>query len=114
MLFRPEEKRRYQRVRFCAPVRFSVKVEPLYGGSLSCDLSEGGLRMHFADFIPKGTEIGLEVPLNTSSVLECRGKVAWVEKAAQMDRYQVGVEFIETSSSAEGQNRLKNFLSQQR
>ena len=106
-----DEKRQFHRVHRAHPVRFELKDPKLFGGCLSCDLSQGGIRVQFNDFVPLNTEMTLQIQLSDESVVECPCRVAWVEKSRFGDRYQAGLEFVEGGSMQDSQRKIHRFLS---
>ena len=91
---KPDEKRKFERVRFAEALEFQEKTSQLMGGCLGCDLSEGGIKIHFNEFIPINTEIDLTLKLkNRPGVVTVSGKVVWVSQVAFSDRYLLGLEF---------------------
>ncbi|MBF0478778.1 MAG: PilZ domain-containing protein [Candidatus Omnitrophica bacterium] len=105
-MFAQYEKRQSNRIRFHEPVQYQLKKPGHFGGCLSCDLSVGGLQINFSQFVPVGTEMLLTVPLGREQIVECEGKVAWVEQLAD-DRFHVGVKFVQDTFSSKV---LKKFL----
>ena len=105
------ERRSFCRFHCANPVRFQFKDPKRFGGTLSCDLSEGGLRLHMSDFVPLNTEITLQIQLADESIVECPCRVAWVEKNRFSDRYQAGLEFIESGSILDSKKKIRGFLS---
>ena len=87
------EKRRYRRIPLRQPVQFQSQHSALEGGSLSCDLGEGGVRVDMYDFLPLNTEVTLEIRLAVERVIEYVGRVVWIQKFPFAERYQVGLEF---------------------
>ncbi|VAX37565.1 hypothetical protein MNBD_UNCLBAC01-1952 [hydrothermal vent metagenome] len=85
--------RKFKRIALNAPVQFERKDILQSGGSLSHNICSGGIRINFNEFVPLQTEILLEVQLASKQILECFGKVVWVEKERYNDHYQVGIEF---------------------
>jgi c-di-GMP-binding flagellar brake protein YcgR len=108
------EKRNFHRFDSTQPVRYQLKDPTQFGGSLSCDLSEGGIRLHLSDFIPLNTELTLTLQLADQSIVECPCRVAWVEKNRFSDRYQAGLEFVEADSMLDSQRKIHGFLSRQK
>jgi len=104
------EKRRYRRIELRQPIQFQSQSSPLGGGSLSCDLSEGGVRVDMFDFLPLGTELTLQVRLAPEKIVEYVGRVVWARKYPFADRYQVGVEFSEDKSFLAAKRQLHGFL----
>ena len=105
-----EEKRQHQRIKFAEPVQFYSKDHFLTGGTLACDLSETGIRINVNEFIPVGKELILNINLGIEEIAECMGLVVWVSKLAYNERYQVGVEFLPTTSSLESKSRIQEFV----
>ncbi|MBF0484656.1 MAG: PilZ domain-containing protein [Candidatus Omnitrophica bacterium] len=108
-MFTHFEKRRYRRLWFHEPVEYHLAGSGHSGGCLSSDLSEGGLRMNFGDFVPVGTKMLLSIPLGHNRVFDCEGKVVWVENIAESDRCNLGVEFVPDTYSP---TMIKEFLEQ--
>ena len=106
-------RRRFHRFHRAQPVRFQLKDPSRFGGSLSCDLSEGGIRVHLSEFIPLNTELTVSIQLSDESIMECPCRVAWVEKNRCGERYQVGLEFVEADSILDSQRKIHGFLSRQ-
>ena len=72
--------RQFKRMRLSESVKIHFKDQPEPSGSLSCDISEGGVKINYHDFIPINTEVGLEVTMEDLSVIQCTGRVVWVQK----------------------------------
>ena len=75
-----DERRSFYRVHSAQPVRFQLKDPKQFGGCLSCDLSQGGIRVQLSDFIPLNSEMTLQIQLSDESVVDYPCRVAWVEK----------------------------------
>ena len=104
------EKRHAKRVDFKEPIGFQFKDPTQFGGCLGCDLSESGLRVNFSDFVPLGTELLIQLTLAGKRVVERMGKVVWVQKFPFMDRYQVGLQFLNDRPISGSQQEIKNFV----
>jgi len=78
---------------------------------LSGDLSKGGVRVRVDDFIPLDTELTLRIWLNDEEVVECAGRIVWIEKARFGDSYQAGLEFAGNDSVLGVQKIVYGFLS---
>lgn len=88
------EKRRFRRIRFAEAVHYQIKETNHFGGCLASDLSEGGMRINFNDFVPVHTEFLLQAKLEDKPhILDLRGRVKWLQKIPYSDRYHVGLEF---------------------
>ncbi len=97
-----KERRRYPRW----DARFPVKIRELgekgfYAGSLSRDISAGGIKIITDKFIPKGTQLALELFLeNRKRLINAKARVAWLEQLPYRDdSYNVGLEFEEINPS---------------
>ena len=111
--YNESEKRNFHRFHRTRPVRYQLKDPNRFGGSLSCDLGEGGIRVHLGDFIPVNTELTLSIQLADESIVDCPCRVAWVEKNRFGDRYQAGLEFVEADSILDSRRKIHGFLSRQ-
>ena len=89
-----EEKRRFPRITFKAPIHYQVRGRSEFSNAVSSDLSLGGLNFVTDKFIAPRTSVGLEVDV-LSRILSPIGRVAWLSPLAHSDRYKVGVEFLE-------------------
>lgn len=104
------EKRRHRRIQLHQPVRFQATDSVLEGGSLSCDLSEGGVRIDVYNFVPLGAALTLQIRLAVERIVEYAGRVVWVRKFPFADRYQVGLEFSEDKSFLASKRQLHDFI----
>ena len=108
-----DERRSFHRFNRAQLVRFQLKDPSQFGGSLSCDLSQGGARVHLSDFMPVNTELTLQIQLTDQNIVECSCRVAWVKKNRFSDRYQAGLEFVQADSILDSQRKIHGFLSRQ-
>ena len=108
-----EDRRVFRRSILDSPVRFQLKDPKQFGGCLSCDISEGGMRVRFGDFVSLGTEISVNVKLASVRMIECLGKVVWVKKFPFMDRYEVGLEFCDFGSIYDSKNEIYRYVQTQ-
>jgi len=92
------EKRKFIRFTHKQPVEFQFHDAGCLTGSLTGDLSAGGLRILLNDFIPLNTELMLHIWLDDGRVVESVGRVAWVRKNRFNDNYQAGLEFSANQS----------------
>jgi len=104
------ERRQYTRYIHKEPVQFQFKDPRSYGGCLSYDLGQGGIRIHLTDFVPLNTEIILRIKLDEENVVDCSGYVTWVEKIRFGDYYQAGLKFVGDDAAAEVQKMINQFL----
>jgi len=93
-LDQPQEKRQFTRFSFRQPVLINRGEWQAEEGSLSGDVSEGGIRLSVNDFIPVGAPMMLEITLpDASEIIPVDGKVAWIRFLPYSERYQIGVQF---------------------
>lgn len=109
-----DEKRNFRRFCHTGPVQFQFKDPNRFGGWLSCNLSEGGIRVYLNDFIPLNTELTLQVRLADETIMDCTGRVVWVEKNRFGDNYQAGLEFTDSKAVSGTQRKTYEFLSHHR
>lgn len=95
------ERRQSPRVETSIPVRYKVfrdGAEAAGTGSVTCDLSTGGLRFIANEFLSTACRLTLELDLPAlTQPIKAVSKVAWIQKANGGDdsRYTVGSQFME-------------------
>src|SRR3989338_8112893 len=94
-----DNKRRFKRIGFREPVSYQTIQGSHFGGCLGLDLSAGGLRFYFSDFLAPQTEMVFNFPLRYQYRASINGKVAWVQKLPHSEQYQIGVEFDRTTEN---------------
>ncbi|MCM8814043.1 MAG: PilZ domain-containing protein [Candidatus Omnitrophica bacterium] len=86
---------------------FSVQVRPFRNGfnphiyhALSQDVSETGIKLNSFDFFSINARLFMEL-LIAEHVVPVRsvGRVVWIERISYQDRYKLGVDFSELTSS---------------
>lgn len=95
------ERRRFQRVETHIPVKYRKLREGAGqegSGSLSRDLSQGGVHFRTNEFISMACRLILEldIPMLTRPI-KAISKVAWIRKANSGNDYEVGNQFLEIS-----------------
>jgi hypothetical protein len=96
-----EDKRRYQRIATHIPVKYR-KLRDAEGqmsqGTITKNLSEGGVRFKSAEFISRACRLVLELdmPMFTKPV-KAISKVAWIKKSPTTDDFDIGNQFLEIS-----------------
>ena len=105
-----EENRKYKRVTFREPIRYSDSPFNVGAGSLSCDLSEGGLRCYSEEFIPLNSEMTMELKLENSQKVQLKGQVVWVQRVPHAERYQVGIKFNESERNLLPRRQIQSYL----
>ena len=104
------EKRRHRRIGLRQSIQFQAQNSVLEGGSLSCDLSESGVRVDVYEFLPLGTELTLRIRLAVEKIVEYVGRVVWVRKYPFADRYQAGLEFSGDKTFLVAKRQLHEFI----
>jgi c-di-GMP-binding flagellar brake protein YcgR len=106
-----KEKRRYPRVNARLPLQYKDIQRPIetYSGTLSRDVSEGGIRFVSNEFLSIFTRLLLEVSIpSLSRPLKAISKVSWIQKAPLSNQYNVGVQFMDMAE--EDKNQLASFV----
>lgn len=93
------EKRRFQRIDSNLPLRYkNLKAATVPMGSLTKDISEGGIRFKTNEFISLACRLVVEVTLPTvSRPIKAISKVAWIRKLSSGEQYELGNQFLEIS-----------------
>jgi len=93
------ERRRFQRVDSNLPVRYkNIKTATVPMGSLTKDISEGGIRFKTNEFISLACRLVVEITLPTvQRPIKAISKVAWIRKLSSGDQYELGNQFLEIS-----------------
>ncbi|MBF0385654.1 MAG: PilZ domain-containing protein [Candidatus Omnitrophica bacterium] len=105
-----DDKRKFMRYRLHNPVRYELKDPGQFGGSLSCDIGEGGMKMFFNDFIPLNSELFMQVFLSPKKIVECKGRVVWIRKVAHSERFEAGLEFSVLDSVIDFRKHMNEFV----
>ncbi len=111
-----EERRRFQRISFREAVQFSLEARHGFGGCLAQDISEGGLKIHFEDFVPINKDISFKLRLGTkpgARIIDVMGKVVWIAMTPYSDRYQLGIQFSPTDSYVHAQQEIYEYVTTQ-
>lgn len=104
------EQRAYRRVEHSEPVRYEFKDPDHFGGCVSYDISEGGIKLRLHEFVALGTELVLNIHLTPDRMVECMGKVVWVRQLPYVDQYQVGIEFEDIDSIIDSRSRIHQYI----
>ena len=114
-----DERRKYQRLNWSVEVQwkkdFGVpgNVDGAQNTSTSKDISAGGIRLILREGVQAGDILELEIRLSADKTIQCKGKVAWVEKfvitgADEETKYEGGVQFLDMSDEVKIQ--INNFI----
>lgn len=104
------ERRNFKRFRLAQPVQCRLNDLESEHGSLSCDISEGGIRLNIAQFLPLNAEIPLQIKLDAERIFECRGRVMWIQRIPFSERYQAGLEFIKDEDFIHASHRIQDWI----
>lgn len=104
------EKRKFDRYSHKEPVEIQLRDKGVPAGSLSGDLSGGGVRIYINAFMPLNAEVTLQIKLIDGRVIECGARVVWVRKNRFNDSYQAGLEFIGDRSVVNVQRVISGYL----
>ena len=100
----PREKRQFSRFPFRQPVFINRGEWEAEEGSLSGDISEGGIRLSVNEFIPVGKILTLEVSLpDESKMTPVNGHVVWTSFLPYSERYQIGIQFDPQQNSSKSE-----------
>jgi c-di-GMP-binding flagellar brake protein YcgR len=98
------EKRKHGRIGLSVPLRYQELRGNTYlsKGTLTKDLSEGGVRFNTDAFIPLSAHLVVEMSLpRTMKAVKTIAKVAWIRKLPHGDNYEVGNHFLAMSGEDE-------------
>lgn len=98
------EKRRFQRIDSSLPLRYkNIKTATVPMGSLTKDISEGGIRFKTNEFISLACRLVVEITLPTvQRPIKAISKVAWIRKLSSGEQYELGNQFLEISKEDKG------------
>lgn len=106
-----EDKRRYKRVESALPVQFR-NLRGTGGsitGSLSHNISEGGVCLMSKDFISLACRLVVEINLpELSKPIKAISKIAWIKKIPTKEQYVLGNQFLEMTK--EDKAHVINFV----
>jgi c-di-GMP-binding flagellar brake protein YcgR len=95
-----DEKRRFPRIPSDFPVKYRDlnKPETEYRGTVSKNISEGGVRFRTDRFISLACRLVVELNLPSEArPIRAVSKITWIKKLPAGDDYEVGNQFLEIS-----------------
>lgn len=106
-----EEKRKFPRLSSRFPLKYKdlrkANEEPR--GTVSKNISEGGLRFRSDRFISLACRLVVEINLpELEKSVKAVSKIAWIKKLPAGDDYEVGNQFLEISR--EDKKTIRNFI----
>lgn len=110
MMLSNDEKRKFKRINFREPVQLCEKDLMHTRGTLSCDLSEGGVRVVTNDFIPLDMEFIVTIPMHREGYIECPAKVVWINELRYSERFQAGIMFHEDHTFTPIKKQLRELI----
>lgn len=95
------DNRKFERILGDAEISYRVVAHNQTQGTLSKDISEGGIRFFCNDFIPLGTKLRLRVLIRAIPYsFQALGETRWIKEASGGTRYEIGVEFTDIPNEA--------------
>ena len=103
-----ENKRGYKRFHCAEAVEYGDSSYNAQG-SLSSDISLGGIRLTVHQFVPIGAPLKMQINFShLMRIIHVEGRVVWFKEISYGDSYQIGIEFLPDSDS---QDSLMQVLS---
>lgn len=106
-----KERRRFSRINARLPLQYKDIQRPIetYSGTLTRDISEGGVRFISNEFLSIFTRLLLEISVPSfSRPIKVISKVAWIQKFPRTNQYNVGVQFMDVTE--EDKKHLASFI----
>lgn len=110
MVIKPEEKRRFPRIKLRTPIHWRVRGLPESDNGICDNVSIGGASFICNRFVAPETSMMLEINV-LSRILHPVAKVTWANPLPHSDRNTVGVEFVELDPREK--NYLNDFITMQ-
>ncbi|NQT90327.1 MAG: PilZ domain-containing protein [Candidatus Omnitrophica bacterium] len=107
-----KERRRFPRVGARVPLQFKdiQRTIETYSGTLTKDISTGGVRFTSNEFLSIFTRLLVEASVPSfSRPIKAISKVAWIRKIPRSSQYDVGVQFMDMTE--EDKKQLGSFIS---
>lgn len=103
------EKRHFARFTFREPVGYQIHEDTPDTGSLSKDLSLGGVRIRVQEFIPLRTVLNLKIHLkHPERQVPVKGEVVWVREVPHSEVFDIGIRFIEVHPTGDLREFIRN------
>ena len=106
-----KERRRHNRINARVPLQFKDIQRPIetYSGTLTKDVSEGGVRFTASEFLSVFTRLLVEISMPSfPRPFKAISKVAWIQKQPRGSQYNVGLQFLDMTE--EDKKHLGSFL----
>lgn len=109
MLMDHAEQRRFPRFNYSIPIKYRQQNQTAPAYTVTRDISVGGLKLLANDYIPRGTEIQLEVELPHLDLINASGTVAYSSRINHSDQYLSGIRF--TGINEENRQSISDLVS---
>lgn len=104
------DKRAFFRFKFSQPVELKFDEFKASAGSLSGDLSRGGIQLKFNQFVPLNKQVNLKIHIASELFESVNGKIVWVQKMRYSDRYMIGIQFLEEQPNFTSSEILNGYI----
>ncbi len=107
------ERRRFNRLDSTVPLQYKNlrAASPSAAGSLTKNLSEGGVCFETSQFISLACRLVLEINLpSRPKPIKAISKVAWIRRIPSSDQYELGNQFLDMSK--EDKAVVTNFINE--
>ena len=104
-----DNKRTSTRARFTDPVQYEELEINVAGGSVGFDISEGGIRIKFNEYVPVGTVVTLYIHFK-EAIIQCSGRIRWMKKYPYSDHYQAGLQFESGDNFFDSRKRINRYV----
>lgn len=106
-----KERRKFPRINARLPLQFKDIQRPIetFSGTLTKDISEGGVRFISSEFLSIFTRLLIEASIPSfSRPIKSISKVAWIRKVPHGSQYDIGVQFMDMTE--EDRKQLASFI----
>ena len=108
-----EDKRKHKRLDSSFPIQYRNlrKAGVMPAGSITRNLSEGGVCFNAKEFISLACRLVVEISLpNMTKPVKAISKIAWIRKLPDTNQYELGNQFLEITK--EDKVNIMNFVNQ--
>jgi len=106
-----QDKRRFKRISVNMPLQYKNlrRLGELPAGSLTKNISEGGVCFKSREFISLACRLVVEINIpTTTKPVKAISKVAWIRKLPVSDEYELGNQFLDMTK--EDKVHVQNFV----
>jgi c-di-GMP-binding flagellar brake protein YcgR len=104
-----KDKRQYIRIPESSELSYRLIPQSKTTGSISKDISTGGMRFSAREFIPIGSTLRIRLSIkNIPHTIDASVRVKWTKRISGGERYEIGAEFIEIPR--EGLLQLERYI----